>query len=387
MKKTILRFSAFVLVSMALVSCSKNDDASTPASANLNALQPVKFDAIAAKTVSSAKTGNTQTNPTTGASEYEYLTTVDKQATLSPLSLVSVSNLDVIYPGSILRGSSFMNSTYDPLVLKNSFNDVVLSGTLQGLKTSFTASVPPTLSAMRNAINTLKSDNKSLVDYTAVPASFEYESTEIYNEQSFKKALDIHVNADVLGGLVSAKFGYSSTGGTSSSSKHTVVKMRQWFYNFAIDPKYYTDWVNGPVSAADCGTHEPVYVSSVDYGRVAFIDIQNDKSEEYNTLMIDVSVKVALKVLTAGADVKYSEEFKALMTSGKVKFLIVGGPSQLAQQISDYDSFVTFVKSPSTADLVSSSVPISYKVRRLKDNTEVEVKDIFRSQYKEYKTN
>ncbi len=137
----------------------------------------------------------------------------------------------------------------------------------------------------------------------------------------------------------------------------------------------------------ECGTHEPVYVSSVDYGRLAFIDIENNKSSEYNSLMIQASVKVALSVVSGSADVNYSNEFKALITNSKVKFIVVGGPSQLAQQISDYASFVTFIQSPSTADLVSSSVPISYKVRRLKDNTQVLVKDIFASQYKELKAN
>lgn len=372
------------VLTLLLGSCTDNGDDNNT---DLSSLQAVDYPTIADKTISSAKTGKTQVNATTGVTEYEYLTTVEKQEAITPLSLVSISNSDVIYPGSILRGSSFLNGTYDPLVLSNSFNPVVLSGTLQGAKTNFTASVDPVLSSMRNAINQLKSDNRSSVDYTAVPAVFEYESTQIYNQKSFTKALDVHVDVNVLGGLVSAKFGYNASSGSSSSNTHTVVKMRQWFYNFAIDPKYYKDWVNGDLLAADCGSHEPLYVSSVDYGRVAFIDIENSKSEEYNKLMIEASVNVALKVVSAGVSVNYSEEFKSLMTAGKIKFIIVGGPSQLAQQISSYEDFVLFVKSPSTADLVSSSIPISYKVRRLKDNTQVEVRDIFASQYKEFKIN
>ena len=370
------------ILSLTISSCTDKEDTT-----DINNLKAVEYPSKADKTISSAKTGKTQVNGTTGNTEFEYLTTVEKQESLTPLSLVSISNSDVIYPGSILRGSSFLNSTYDPLVLKNEFNNVVLSGTLQGAKTNFTASVPPVLSSMRNAINQLKSDNKDLVDYTAVPAVFEYESTEIYNEQSLKKALDVHANASILGNLVSAKLGYTASSSSTTTSKHTIVKMRQWFYNFAIDPKYYTDWVKGSINAADCGTHEPLYVSSVDYGRVAFIDIQNNKTEDYNKLMIEASVNVALKAVTGGVSATYSSEFKSLISSGKIKFMIVGGPATLAQQISSYEDFVLFVKSPSTADLVSSSVAISYKVRRLKDNTEVEVKDIFSSQYNEYKTN
>ena len=376
--------TALGVLTLILGSCTDKEDSNNT---DLSSLQAVDYPTKADKTISSAKTGKTQVNATTGVTEYEYLTTVEKQEALSPLSLVSISNSDVIYPGSILRGSSFLNGTYDPLVLSNTFNPVVLSGTLQGAKTSFTADVPPVLSSMRNAINQLKSDNKSLVDYTAVPAVFEYESTQIFNQKSFTKALDVHADVNVLGGLVSAKFGYTASSGSSSSTTHTVVKMRQWFYNFAIDPKFYKNWVNGDLLSADCGTHEPLYVSSVDYGRVAFIDVENNKSEEYNKLMIEASVKIALKAVSGGVSATYSEEFKSLMTSGKIKFIVVGGPALLAQQISSYEDFVTFIKSPTTTELVSSSVPISYKVRRLKDNTQVEVKDIFASQYKEFKTN
>ncbi len=377
-------FLLFLSLGM-MTSCSKSEDAAPLKT--IEELQPVKYDIVANKTLSSISTGNIIFNPATNSNQYEYLTTVEKQESLEPLSLISISNSDVIYPGSILRGSSFLNNTYDPLVLKNAFNKVVLSGTLQGGLTNFTADVSPNLSGMRAAINQLKSDNKANVDYSAVPAVFEYESTEIYNEQSFKKALDVHVDLDILGGLVSAKFGYNANSGSASSSKHTLVKMRQWFYNFAIDPKYYADWVNGPIDANECGTHEPVYVSSVDYGRIAFIDIQNNNSSEYNSLMIQASVKVALTAVSGSADVNYSNEFKALITNNKVKFMVVGGPAQLAQQISDYASFVAFIQRPTTSELVSSSVPISYKVRRLKDNTQVLVKDIFASQYKELKAN
>ncbi len=381
MKNKVL--TAIALVSILTMSCTdKNEDTNT----DLNSLQPVKYDNFSEKKTS-AKTGKTQVNPTTGTTEFEYLTTVEKQETMAPLSLVSISNTDIIYPGSILRGSSFLESSYDPLVLSNKFNDVVLSGTLQGARTNFTESVPPTLSAMRNAINVLKSNNKDLVDYTAVPAVFEYEGTEIYNEKSFVKAFNLHAKVNVAAGLVKSKFNYDVTSGSTSSIKHTVVRMRQWFYNFSIDPKYYKDWVNGDLNTKECGTHEPLYVSSVDYGRVAFIDIENGKSTEYNTTMIKASVNIALTTVTGGVSATYSQEFKGLMTSGKIKFIIMGGPSKLAQQISSYEDFVSFIKSPDTASLVSSSVPIGYKVRRLKDNTEVEVKDIFTSQYKEYKTN
>ncbi|SFW62180.1 thiol-activated cytolysin family protein [Cellulophaga fucicola] len=161
--------------------------------------------------------------------------------------------------------------------------------------------------------------------------------------------------------------------------------MRQWFYNASIDPKNYTQWIEGEMEAEDLGSHEPLYVSSVDYGRVAYLLIETEKDESYNSLMVKASVKVALAVVDASTDVAYSEEFKSLFEENKIKVLIAGGPAQLGGRVTDYDSFVRFLETPSTAGLVSSAAPISYKVRRLLDNTEVEVKQMYTEQILEYK--
>lgn len=372
-----------------LSSCSKDEEVVTPPSTDLNALQPVKYDAVADKTTASVKTGNLVFNPATNTNQFEYLTTIDKQTTLTPLSVVSISNIDVIYPGSILRGSSFINKVYDPLVLSNPFNDVVLSGTLRGVNLNITASCAPKLSSVRNSINNLMDNNKGQFNSNSVPSVFEYESVDIINKKSFSASMDVHAEASLLGDLVaSGSLNYSAAIGASSTKKYTMVKMRQWLYNFAIDPKFYGDWINGPIQIAQCGTHEPLYISSVDYGRVAYILIESSDSKESLELMISTAAKGGITgVFTAGAEQNLKAKFDQMLSQNKIKFMIVGGPASLGQQITDFNSFSNFVKNPTTADLVSSSVPISYKVRRLKDNTQVEVKDIYAAQITELKAN
>lgn len=167
-----------------------------------------------------------------------------------------------------------------------------------------------------------------------------------------------------------------------------MVKMRQWLYNFAIDPKYYGDWIDGPIDLADCGSHEPVYISSVDYGRIAYILIESSDTKESIEAMVATTAKIGITgVLTGASDATYKARFEQLMSQNKIKFMLVGGPASLGQQVTDFATFSNFVKNPTTAQLVSSSVPISYKVRRLKDNTQVEVKDIYATQITELKAN
>ncbi|MCD0467919.1 thiol-activated cytolysin family protein [Flavobacterium sp. ENC] len=383
MKSTITL--ALLIGSGLLISCS-NDDTKNSTGSNLNSLQPVTFATKPDNIISSKKTGLQELNPTTGNNEYVYLTTVEKQITLSPLSIINEANLDVIYPGSILRGSSFINATYDPLVLKNAFKPVTLSMSLRG-ELSVSANILPAYSQITNATNILVNKNKNLIDYNAIPTYYEYQSDEITTEDSFKKALDAHLNVNVLGGLVKANFGYSQNSGSADTKSYVMVKVRQRLYSMTIDPKYYTDWIDGDISANNFGTYEPVYVSNVDYGRVAYILIETTKNESYTNTMVKASVGVALKVVDIGLDVNYSEEFKKLFAQNKIKVMIVGGPIDLGGKVTDYSSFVKFLQAPTPSDLVSSSAPISYKIRRLKDNTEVEVKDVYTEQFKELKAN
>ncbi|MCL5246763.1 thiol-activated cytolysin family protein [Cellulophaga sp. 20_2_10] len=369
-------------LSLFFIGCDKNDDNS---SANLSELKEVSFQVEPDNIISSEKTGNTRLSPETNTTEYEYLTLVERQSTLEPLSIVNANKSDIIYPGSILRGSSFMDAAYDPIVLKNEFNDVELSLTLRGKDLPISSPAYPSLSSVRTTLNALLENSQALINYNAVPSFYSYESNSVTTQESFNKTLDIHVKADVLGGLVSSDFNFTQSSGTVSSKKYVVVEVRQWFYNASIDPKNYTQWIDGEMEVEDLGSHEPLYVSSVDYGRVAYLLIETDKDEAYNSTMVKASVKVALAVVEASTDVNYSEEFKSLFEQNKIKVLIAGGPAQLGGRVTDYNSFVRFLETPSTSDLVGSAAPISYKVRRLLDNTEVEVKQMYTEQILEYK--
>ena len=118
-------FSLLMATMVLFFSCKKNQ-------ATLENLSSVKFEEAETKTLSEVKTGNVVNDPATGENKFEYLITVQKPYTLAPLSLVSEMNSEVIYPGSILQGGSFMKGVYDPVRLANDFEPVDLSVTLRG---------------------------------------------------------------------------------------------------------------------------------------------------------------------------------------------------------------------------------------------------------------
>lgn len=377
-------FSVGVLA-LSLSSCRKEDASAERSTKSVEQLKPVVFSTQEPKILSSEKTGYTRYNPVTSSTQYEYLTTVQKQHTLEPLSFVSDKNIDIIYPGSILRGESFMNGSYDPVVPKGGFNDVMVSITLRGKDHLVKSASKPILSEVRNTTNTLLAKYKSEIDYSFVPAYVSYQANHVTTTTSFNKSFNLHANASVLGGIVSTKFNYEDHYKSSSSQKYVMVKLHQNFYSVSIDPKHYTEWFQGTVDSRDFGAYEPVYVSNVNYGRAAYLLIETQQSAEETKKMISGGVNFAFNVVRGGVEASQNRELRRLFSENKIKVLIVGGPARLAGQVDNYDKFVEFIKTPDIETLISSAAPISYKIRRLRDNTEVEVKDMITEKELQYK--
>lgn len=381
MKKTIA--SLFLTTALFMGACSDKGDAALK---TIEELKPVVYQQEAPKQVASKKTGNIVVDPTTGKNRYEYLTTVQEQYTVTPLSVVAENLSDVIYPGSILRGSSFINGKYDPLVLKNEFAPVTLSISLRG-NINVSETTKPVLSQVRQVMNDLINRQKDKISYDFVPSVYSYESNKVTTEEHFKSSLKIHAEAGVLKGLIKASFNYDHIDNSSTNEQYVMVIFRQHIYNVSIDPKHYSTWVVGDIDTRDMGEYEPVYISSVDYGRVGYIFVKTNKSVEEVSKMVKASLEVAVKYIDANANMNYTNEFKRLFQEDKVKIKISGGPVELANKVDSFESFVKFVQMPNAENITKTSVPISYKVRRLKDNTEVQVIDTYTHNIIELKDN
>ena len=369
-RKLISLFSTVIFIT---VSCGdKGDDTAR----TIEQLKQVVYEKEAPKTIASKKTGNVVLDPTTGKNVYEYLSTVQEQYVITPLSVVAENMSDVIYPGSILRGDSFMKGKYDPLVLKNEFNPVTLSISLRG-DINVSESTKPLLSQVRQVMNDLITRQKDKINFEFVPSVFSYESNTVTTEEHFKTSLKIHAEANVMAGLVKASFDYEKDQSNSLTKSYVMVAFRQHIYNVSIDPKHYSNWIMGDIDVKDMGEYEPLYISSVDYGRVGYVFVQTNKSVEEVRKMVKASLEVAVKYVDASVNAEYTSEFQRLFQEGKVKVKISGGPVELANKVDNYESFVKFVQMPNAENIAKTSVPISYKVRRLKDNTEVQVIDTY----------
>ena len=371
MKKVF--YLSLLIVAVLVTSCKKESTA-----IKFENLKRVEFtDQGGTRIISEKKTGNTAYDKEKEKTRYEYLITVQHPYTIAPMSIVNETMSDIIYPGSIVRGDEFMNGKYAPVRMKNEFEPVELSVTLNGKDIKVSQSVLPVLSKVRQARNDLIAGQMNKIKGEFIPAVYSYDSHEITTEASFKRTLKIHANIQVIGGIAKADFDYNSSNSSSSKKKYVMIAFRQYLYNMAIDPKHYSQWIKGDIDTQDMGDYEPLYISSVDYGRTGYILVQTNESIEEATKTIKAALEVAIKWGKGGVNVEYDSKFKSLFKENRIKIKIVGGPAELAVGVNSPESFTKFIQLPKAEELIASSAPIAYKVRRLRDNTEVDVIDVY----------
>lgn len=368
-------FKIASLVALTVITSCTKEDATNNAS-TIESLEPVDFVATPDRITSKVASSKTAVNPVTGQAEFQEITTTQKSEKLDPLSPAFDTKTELLFPGSILRGSSFLNANYDPLVLSNPFEKVTLSTTLKGTET-VSGDYYPTVSGIREGINALVAKNIESINGDFVPAIIEYTSKDITTAESLVKSMNIHASVDAKFALsVSAKFGYEKKETSTNDTHYVLISFRQKLYTASIDPKYYKDWIKGGINTAECGEYEPLYISSVDYGRTAYVLFETNLSTQQLYSKVTASITASYGVVSGSASTEFTSDAKSTFAENKFKAYIFGGPLD-GGIVTDLEKLGEFLKKPKSLQLVASSVPISYTVRRLKDNTEVAVRQVY----------
>lgn len=357
-----------ILVSLAIiiVACSKSEKS---LSEQLLALKAVNFAEQPEEIVFEKPTGRVI------GGEMQYLQTVRKQKVLNPVEIIQPTNLDVIYPGSVLRGDSFMEGKYDPILIKNP-KEIVLSTTLLGKDLNVKKTSKAIPSEVRQSVNDLLNRLEDKIDYDNTASDISYFSHEITTKESFNKCFGVHANVNVLSRIIDANFSYQESQLTGNSKKKILIKVRQLFYNVTVDPKSSDEWGD----LVNIGDYEPIYISSVDYGRVVHIYVETNNSYENAIRVIETGIGLKFAKIGGGVSTEQKQELTKFFQENKVKIILSGGPLSMGKNVSDVDSLREFLEKPKAEDLVKSATPIGYKVRTLKDNKEVEVRVMYTEQ-------
>ena len=338
--------------------CSKDDGSEA-----FKNLKPVQFNAVAEEVISSEPTGYII------GDKKELRQIVRKQMTLAPVQLVNADLSEVIYPGCVLRGDRFMEGDYSPVPITDP-QEINISATLLGESLNASDNTLPVLSKVRASINKLLYPKLGKINYENAPAYITYQSDEVNTEESFEKTFGIHVKANVLKGIIKANFNYEYSKAKSHKTKYVLIKVRQQFFSISVDAKNPDSWGK----FGELGAYEPVYVSNVDYGRVLHLLVETTEDVETTSKSIEAGVSLAFAKFGGEVNMQLAEKCKNLFREQKIRILVAGGPLNAARNVKDYDSFVKFLEMPSAKSLIEAAVPISYRVRTLRDNREVEVR-------------
>lgn len=275
---------------------------------------------------------------------------------------------DVIYPGAILDGNSVAEGSYRQILAKRAPLD--LSTNLQFFDGECKRTVEnPTLSNIRSAVKGMLYDVE-ITGSTAAHLSFEIE--DVYSEEQLGVAIGASVKNSVA--KVSSKFNWNS----KETKSRFLLKFSQVYYSVDVDAQNASDFFASDVTVPDLkqaigSATTPVYVSSVKYGRVAYICIESTESIDEVRAALDASfssVGVEASVSTEIAKSECSKNMKYSGTiiggSGESASALVSGGTGLPDLVAKINKYIAEggnFSNQSPGDMVA------YTLRKLSDNS------------------
>lgn len=267
-----------------------------------------------------------------------------------------------IYPGSLLMGNSIQNLDYKPIAA--TLNPITVSLSIPALnkKTAITID-KPALSATRAAVQ----DYLQTADFTQNgQLSYSIEQFSSYDE--LKVAFGSDVNTRTL-------FGKNSS---STNIEEGMISKRTGFYVKFYQTSFTLDMdVPNPSLVADnnfdSGRVEPVYISSVSYGRMGVLAIETNETASNAKRIINET----FNKLFYNKSTNFTQEEKSFIDGSDYNLYLIGGDGKTASQaFQGYEAFVNHV-SQGTFSKSQPGVPIFCSYSYLKDNSPVKTKFIF----------
>lgn len=278
---------------------------------------------------------------------------------LNPLS-------EVLWPGSIVDGSSWPSGGYRPITVPRP--PVTLSTSVidpTGAPSTFTAQ--PWIGGVRDAI---AKKHKELIDHKAlITADLSSEETVAHSEDQ----LQVKLHGDLKSGLhqLTANANFS----TSSVTNKHVLQFSQTYFTIEVRPPATPDgWYSQP--------HEvdpnELYVSSVKYGRMLIFIFESHESQEDLQTAVDYAYKGAVS-----ANVNFDMKMKKILKEARTQVLVMGGSTEKALKIitSGYEGIRGYLEEGGTYTVDTLAVPLGYTMRYVATNDVANV--LFSTRYKE----
>ena len=279
-------------------------------------------------------------------------------------------NDDILYPGAIV---DMMNDSYRPIYIDRA--PITLSTNLETTPNQtakiYSTVENPNLSSVRQGIREIVRENVPS-STEGLPSNITLEIKETESVDEFYLNLGLGIQVKKLN--ISENFSYDKI----SKQTNLTIVLKQIYYTVDVDYTGIRGFFSDKLSNAEInktlkGTI-PAYVSSVSYGRIAFISIQSNYSQAEITNALNVAWGKMSDNPGSSSLKKLSVEFDSTLkciskdSDTSIKYFVYGGGSDLGTQVSTLTS--------NSADVISNifqsfdataavGMPISYKLRHL----------------------
>lgn len=271
-------------------------------------------------------------------------------------------NAEVIYPGSLLQGSTLADATPEPIVVDRA------GGTISIDIINGSSDVSREVDEVKRSTIAQASNDIIQANVGVVPAAFTYRSENIQSSQQM--ALAMGVNFSTLTTAVRANLSFSS----EQEYNRFLVVFNQRFYTMSYDlptslDKLFASSVTPEELAPYVNDGNPAtYISSVTYGRRFYLMIESTSSITEMSASIQGSYDAAL---TSGGG-SFSGTYVTELNNVKVKIFALGGNANSATAA--FNGNLDGLRDYLTDSDIRTGVPLSYVVRNVSDNTIVNVK-------------
>jgi hypothetical protein len=291
-----------------------------------------------------------------------------------------ILNFDIgsqyVMPGLILQGTPFQEGELAPIPFaRGKRAPIKLYVNVAGTEDASEVAYPPTTAGLTSAVSRLQERAKEAAGDNFA-AKVTYSHSEVQSMEQLMWSLGLDFNYD--GAVVDVGF-QAAFSNQEKTDKHTVVmKLQQDMYtvSFAYDElmrgaDFFTDQLtkkdlqqlerDGYISE----DNQPVFISSVTYGRMVVFTATSTRSESASA--ISQALQLSYDSFVGGStslDENAKAETKATLSNLEIKVLALGGNSDTvsgAIQAGDWGSL--FAKPD-----ILSAVPLRYVVRSMSKN-------------------
>jgi len=280
-------------------------------------------------------------------------------------------NSDVMWPGALIQGRTLQSGFLSPIPLPRASAEITLTNISlpAGLK-SYVMVEDPTLGRVNQAIQDILNQSSEITS----AAEGSYTMKEFHSlEQGFTQ---VGISANWLGGAVKAALSDASY----RNKRNFIVKFTQKYYSASFEPPKTAEAVfhsNVKIDEARLymstknsepdNSNPPVYLSSVDYGRMMIFIF----SSEVEASLMELAIKAIFESAKNGVEIQLSAEQEKMIQSFETKALVLGGSAKSMVHLitgNKIKAISDWIIQGANVSQKSPGVPISFKARFLKDH-------------------